>query len=392
MKILNVKLLAAFLFLGLMVFTACDETTTNPTDDAPVITSVTPNYGISGDTVTINGTDFGLDTDPGTVFFTQGTTEYKVAGKVGNSDYVSWSPTQIKVKIPAGIPLGAAKIKVYNGATELTSNSVDFTIGKPPAGPSDAMATSKSSTSIIVKWTPSTDANVVKHMVYIYQGSNLLNAYPTADKTTDRMTITGLTEGTVYTFTIKAVNSANLTSTDNVSVNWSPASRFYDDQVIKMYETDSDNPSGIELFDPTSNGPAVRSVTDRSKVNIAINTKGGGLLLQCGSAIDVGSGTAPVTEMYEDFYYLQSSLDEIFESVALNSFKYSAASVNLLSNNINQYAGFIVRTKEPGQTDYNYAKLFFKKVGGSFLQGTAPNRYVECVISYQKVTGVPYAR
>lgn len=30
--------------------------------------------------------------------------------------------------------------------------------------------------------------------------------------------------------------------------------------------------------------------------------------------------------------------------------------------------------------------------GGSFLQGTSPNRYIEFVVSYQKTPDVPYAK
>ena len=51
-----------------------------------------------------------------------------------------------------------------------------------------------------------------------------------------------------------------------------------------------------------------------------------------------------------------------------------------------------MRFKQAGKTDYNYAKVLVKYNNGSFLQGTSPNRYVEFEISYQKVTGVPYAK
>jgi hypothetical protein len=55
----------------------------------------------------------------------------------------------------------------------------------------------------------------------------------------------------------------------------------------------------------------------------------------------------------------------------------------------------VICCKIPTQTQgvYNYAKILFKRGNdGKFLQGESPDRYVECVVSYQKVTNTPYAR
>jgi hypothetical protein len=393
MKFFNVKFLAAFLLLGLMVFTACDETVT-PTDDNPVITSVTPGSGAIGDVVTINGTDFGLATDPGSVYFIQGTTKIQAQGTVGGSgsDYISWTETQIKVKVPVGTPDGAVKIQVYNGATELLSNQVDF-IGTPPSAPSNAMATSKNNTSVIVKWTPSTDSKVVKHKVYVYQGSGAKGAYSTSTKTEDRLTITGLTEGVVYTFIVKAVNASGVESAEDVSVDWSPASRFYETMSTKIYEFDSDFGSGLDLFDATAGGPVNRKATEKSKWNIGIDTRNGKLLFQSGSEITVGSGSAQETHISIDYFDNTTTLDNVFDSKAFTSGTFAARSIELLESEFQgEGVVFIVRTIEPGQTEYNYAKVLIKKTDGKFLQGTAKDRYIDCVISYQKVAGVPYAR
>jgi hypothetical protein len=395
MKFFNVKFLTAFLFLGVMVFTACDETTTNPTDNNPVITSVTPGSGAIGDVVTINGTIFGLATDPGSVYFIQGSTKIQAQGTVGGSgsDYLSWTDTQIKVKVPVGTPEGAVKIQVYNGATELLSNQVDFVVGTPPSAPSNAMATSKNNTSVIVKWTPSTDSKVVRHKVYIYQGSGAKGAYPTTTKTEDRMTITGLTEGVVYTFIVKAVTASGMESIEDVSVDWSPASRFYENTSTKIYEFDSDLGSGLDLYDAAAGGPVNRKATEKSKWNIGIDTRNGKLLFQSGSEITVGSTNAQETHISLDYFDNALSLDNVFDSKAFTTGNFAARSIELLESEFNgEGVVFIVRTSEPGQTEYNYAKVLIKKDGGKFLQGTSPNRYIDCIISYQKVAGVPYAR
>lgn len=75
--------------------------------------------------------------------------------------------------------------------------------GDTPAAPTALMATSKSATEIILKWTPSSSASLstMDNYQLTYTGSS---TPITINKSASTYTVTGLTEGTPYTFTLRA--------------------------------------------------------------------------------------------------------------------------------------------------------------------------------------------
>ena len=82
----------------------------------PVIKSITPNSGFVEDEVTITGTGFGINRSYSQIKF-----EWSSLKK---SDYLSWSDTEIKVKVPYYATSG----KVIVSVNEQNSNAVDFTV------------------------------------------------------------------------------------------------------------------------------------------------------------------------------------------------------------------------------------------------------------------------
>ncbi|MFN3270901.1 MAG: hypothetical protein ACK42G_09955, partial [Candidatus Kapaibacteriota bacterium] len=99
-----------------------------------------------------------------------------------------------------------------------------------------------------------------------------------------------------------------------------------------------------------------------------------------------------ITEISEDIF-LTNTLDNVFDSQALNARNFSTNYyIDLADPDYKNGIVIIVRTKAPGATDWNYAKVLIKPGPNGLLQGTPDNRYIECEISYQKKTGVPYAK
>lgn len=95
---------------------------------SPVITSITPDNGAPGDTVTINGQNF---------VASESVTFGGVAIAATDMD-ISADGTSITAKVPAGT--GQAQVLVGNGVG--TSNSVPFSFGASNANPNAAPATS----------------------------------------------------------------------------------------------------------------------------------------------------------------------------------------------------------------------------------------------------------
>lgn len=81
----------------------------------PAITSISPSSGAVGTEVTLTGTEFGSFRGSSSVSF----------GGTQATEYVSWSDTEIKVRVPAGT-MGPVQVTVTTGAG--TSNAVDFTV------------------------------------------------------------------------------------------------------------------------------------------------------------------------------------------------------------------------------------------------------------------------
>ncbi len=85
----------------------------------PSITSLSPNSGSVGSSITITGTNFGP---------TQGSSTVTFNGTAASA--TSWSPTSIVVPVPTGATTGAVNVTV----TGITSNAVNFSV--PNSAPS----------------------------------------------------------------------------------------------------------------------------------------------------------------------------------------------------------------------------------------------------------------
>ncbi len=107
------RIFAAILISSILM-TACFESE-NPLkeDELPIISSIYPNIGVPGDTMTIEGVRFGAVRDTNIVRIKDIIVE----------DYISWNDNLIKLVIPEGVVSSEVKVKVYH----YTSNGQNFT-------------------------------------------------------------------------------------------------------------------------------------------------------------------------------------------------------------------------------------------------------------------------
>ncbi len=275
-----------------------------------------------------------------------------------------------------------------------TTTPTDNTKPKPNA-PKNLVASSIDSSSIKLKWTASDSTASTLFSGYTieitpgsWQPVNITGNQTTA-------VITGLTEGTVYTFNIFAKYSNGEESVGSASVSWSPATRFdttSSGSPIQVYETDSDFPSGLDLYDPLSRTPKAWKTDNGKEWNLGLDTRTSGkVIVASPKMINYNYGTQPGVTEISDNYFEANSLDDVFDSQALSAGNFAERSIDLEALGNIPGVVFILRTKEPGNTEYTYAKVLIKKTDGSWLQGPTGNRYIVCVVSYQKTPGVPYA-
>jgi hypothetical protein len=269
-----------------------------------------------------------------------------------------------------------------------------FTEGEvtlPPAPPTGLMANSNDFQSVNLKWTASASASApdFSHYELVVTPANGTAMAPiTIAKGSVSYTVTGLTEGTVYTFSLRSKSTATTNNMSNaVVVQWSPATRIIG---IKLYETlSSQFGAGIDL----STGEVLKA-QNGANWDIALDTR------VVNGVVDnaLGSPSVLTYNISNPRATLISSkvvssgvtsLDDVFETQALGD-----ASINLRPDsarylrvdNFTNNVVFFART-----VDGNFAKILVKAANGKLLQGTAPNRYVEMDISYQSAANVPYA-
>lgn len=278
---------------------------------------------------------------------------------------------------------------------ETTTTDVVATV----EAPTNLAATSINDSTIRIKFTASKSDTSTS-----FAGYSLTITGPTGStvksltKTDNPFTITNLSTGVIYTFDLKAKNTAG-TLSSAASVQWSPAARFVqteNEKPVYVYEYASALGSGLELFakEPTTEieGAHVSKVTKIASWNLGINTKDGNIIF--GSASKLGLGTSDSSAQMGSIVYWENNLDDLYGTEALNkSATFADTTVDLASTDYaskSKSAIFVVRTKVGSQ--YRYAKVMVKRgTDGKFLQGTSPNRYVECIVSYQRKVDVPYA-
>lgn len=262
-------------------------------------------------------------------------------------------------------------------------NTVDPTDTAPNA-PTALMATSLGASEIGLKWTVPTGTYTGYKLRMTATGVDTTITISTA--ATSSFQVSGLTEGTKYTFALNSVNGTAVSGTAP-SITWSPATRFTkfeDGNEIRIYESSSTKGSGLRLYNPATKFPDIYTVNSGSQWDIGIDNKG------IADSLDTGSPGAlsftinnPRVTLMGKIYNNVSSLDEVYETADLTV---SSQGLYTLPNSSASGYAFVVKTAEG-----NFAKVLVKQALGKILQGTAPDRYVTLEVSYQMVAGVPHA-
>lgn len=260
-----------------------------------------------------------------------------------------------------------------------------------PNAPTALMATSRSETTVGLKWTaPATGAAPTGYTVN-YTANGVTNSLNTTGTTLD---VPGLTEGTIYTFTVVSKNGT-ASSVASGAIMWAPAKRLTG--TFKIYSSKSTtNGSGLR-FNPA----AVLKIDQGEQWDICFDNKDGKPL--------VGSpGVSGYVDVNAEFpngkvvklvatgrdYTGVNSLDEIYDVDSLSvaptgGFHENLKDLSTVPDQTKGYA-FVVRSRVDPNT-VNFAKVLVKSNGTGFVQGTGNEQYIEVEVSYQTLTNVPYA-
>ena len=388
----NFRTVFALFAILAFVLVSCKDNSTDPSN-MPTITSINPAIINSNDIVTISGSNFGSERD----------TNYVLFNGIKAIEYTSWSSTEIKVKAPAGISSGNVKVLVDGN----TSNNFAYTLPKPTA-PLGVRATSIDSITVKIAFdrSLSEDTVIFKKYIITVNGDSVNERTKTELKEVniDKLANgTKLVQGTEYTLGVYALYT-NGEKSDAVTVVWSPADYLGltdAEQPVRLYENASSFGSGLRIYDPETGKPLpLKVTTSKADWNVGIEVANDEVTF--GSAnnvwLDKTESTYPASIDIITMGFV-NNLSDWTRSANLNTgFVYGENSINLDQTPIPDGSigkNIVICCKIPTATagQVNYAKILFKRGSNDkFLQGDSPNRYLECVISYQKVVNKPYAK
>ncbi len=295
-----------------------------------------------------------------------------------------------------------ALVAVVITFTACEEDTTEPTVEEPKPNPvTNFQATSVNDSTIALKWVASTSENDELFDGYYLNVENTIGTIYSETKVNplgenEYLKIPGLIDATEYTFSIYA-KFTNDSVSSIATVKWATADRFelnFDEDPIRVYEAVSSFGSGLDLYNEDDEAPATFTVDNAALWDLGINTSGDKLIFGSAAKLGFSSVTSDninaVTEIAVGMPYICDNLNDVFDSEALNTKQFAEDVIDL--SPFSSSFVIVARRLDPNTQKYNYAKILIKNVNGQYLQGEAPNRYVEFEISYQKEQDLPYAK
>ncbi len=265
------------------------------------------------------------------------------------------------------------------------------------APPTSIGAYSADETSVGVVWTDSPDeANTAvlnpAYRINVKDMTGTVLQSLTGIKGDNIRVVTGLTEGTVYSFTISMIVDSTVVTNDSVTVMWSPAKRRFDEGgfPIQVFETASTSfPSGLDIFSDALDGPQTLSLLDpaNSLIDLFVFTDTVSQDLLILSAHLASAIQLPKTTFFSTTIDSSDDLD-FGRTTPPDAITYNTTVIRIPAAS-GQTTGRIIYGKTE---ENNYFRLLVERDGTTLVWGVADDRYLTLQISYQSVEGVPYAR
>lgn len=261
---------------------------------------------------------------------------------------------------------------------------------------SELKAYSRDSTSIGLAWTasPSVNTSYMAHQrLIVLSGQTVVRDSALASNETAAV-VQNLVEGTIYQLevSVKANSTSPYRDSFPVSIDWSPAKRFFIDagsgQPLRLYESDSPgNLHALRCYLDSLGGPRLLSLAsaERAAMDFYLLSSGPALTLRTGSIysqMPVGRQTR-----FSEALPLDAATLDHPQSFVAAAETYLLDEVNVPSGTILTGKIFFARTE-----DQHYLRiLVVKGVNNSLVQGTSPNRYIDLALSYQSTPGIRFA-
>ncbi|MCB2206477.1 fibronectin type III domain-containing protein [bacterium] len=285
----------------------------------------------------------------------------------------------------------------FTACDENSDNPVDT--DPAVAAPTNLMAASDDG-AVFLSWTPSIDesaTNFGSYSITILNTSTNQTGTPiTAGAGISSVRIDGLTNGVIYTFTIRSLTDQGKESTGFAQIDWSPAVRNAVDNggnLIRVYATTSaTEPSAIDLYNDNGMTEVISQAGQEFQDR-------GDLYVYAASDTDVLKLMSPAeanNQGMETQFSSQASVatDDLDDQLATEAPAASSYTLSeIMPDNGQVSAGQVYWGRLVRGSDYFYFRLLVKKgSNGRLVQGTGNDRYFEMVVSFQNAPNNKFAK
>jgi hypothetical protein len=293
---------------------------------------------------------------------------------------------------------GAIALLVLSGLSFISCSGDDNPVDTSTlSAPTNFRAYSATHTSVGLAWTLSSTESAAEFAGYALRATapgGAQVAYELLNPGAAAFTVTGLTEGTVYTFVLHSRNTDGALSSDSVSVQWAPARRLLTEGTvpIQVYEFASlSGKSGLQFYSSVTQGPQTHSLlasnTTRILADVYVTTNQDQTMSIASMNLS-GIGGAKTTQ-FSTFTRQSSTLDDP-QQAPPTSATYTSSAFVIPSGNAS--TGLVVYARSV--TENKYVRILVQRnaANGTLYYGTSPDRYLTLVLSYQDIAGVIYAK
>lgn len=301
-------------------------------------------------------------------------------------------------KIYSLLAILIASLFVFTACDDTGTDPVDV-VGTPvPTKVTNLMAGCVDASSIVITW----DEHAQKDSTWFKdfeitvskEGGSVPEKYEVG-KGLSQFVFKGAKEGVIYTFTIAGRNTGD-TLGPVATIKWATAGQYtktMNETNIMLYVSTSSKGSGLQFYNEAGEGPKVVTVANQKDWNLGLYTTGNVLRLGSASALGYATVTSPADAEITNLIEVDTDdLGSIVFSKSFDEYAFSKKKVDLnddpIAKNATKGVCFLARTLDKK----HYVKVVVLKKNGSFLQGSGENAGVQMYISYQRESGVPYAK
>lgn len=216
-----------------------------------------------------------------------------------------------------------------------------------------------------------------------------------AAKGTSTLRIRRLINGDRYEISMASVSSGGRKGTLSTTVEWAPAKRVLRDingNAIRVFTTVSTLPSGVDLLADSAHAEVLNLVSPAfaARADLYVYAANFVGIVQLMNPQNSAVNPGQLTKFSSVPGVAAASLNDAPATSSPASATYTLDAITIDNGAADKGVIYFGRTQRG--TAWYYFRVFVKSAGGTLIQGSGPDRYLELEASFQSGRNVPFAK